>query len=70
MDKVDKKCKCRFCHWYRPKRKQRCWGFNKEDIKACIENGYDAFKGRNIKILKIVNRHYDQLQRKEVKPSE
>jgi len=66
MDRVDKNCKCRFCHWYRPKRKQRCWGFNKKDIKVCMENGYEAFKGRNIKILEKVNRNYDQLIRKEV----
>ena len=49
--KVKEDCKCRYCHWYRPKKEQRCWGFNEEDIKKCIENNYSNFKGRQIKVL-------------------
>lgn len=54
--KVVKNCKCRYCHWYRPRKGQRCYGFNEEDIKECIENDYESFKGRDVKILEKIRR--------------
>ena len=54
MITVDRKCRCKYCHWYRPRKGQRCWGFNEEDIKECMENDYGSFKGRDTKILKKI----------------
>ena len=55
--KVLKDCKCRYCHYYRPKEDYRCWGFNKNDIKECIENNYYYFRGRQVKILAKIKRY-------------
>jgi len=44
--KLGKECKCIHCHWYRPKKNQRCWGFSEGDIEDCMSNEYASFKGR------------------------
>ena len=49
--KINKKCKCRYCHWYRPKEGLRCYGFNEEDVKKCIKNNYGYFSSRKRKSL-------------------
>jgi len=55
--KVKKNCKCRYCHYYRPREGHRCWGFNDNDIKKCIEDDYHCFRGRQVKILAKIKRY-------------
>ena len=50
--KVSKDCKCRYCHWYRPRKGHRCWGFTGGDVRDCIKNNYEHFRGRQVKVLR------------------
>ena len=62
--RVDKRCKCRHCHWYRPRKEQRCWGFNEADIKDCIEHDYWSFRFRDIKVLRKIEENHRWLANK------